>query len=354
MTTATLAAAIALSHLPLDQLTANEFALRGVDLEDPDVLRMFDNIKEVGVLTPIRVRPAMSADGKSPKMTDDGRPIYYVIDGLHRYTGAVRGRLETVPAFIVTADDAEVEKQQLMANLHRIPTKPYEYGKHLKRILGRDQTKSKTQLAHELNVSEDFIEKRMGLGGLHKDGVDDKGEPTSSIGVLVDQGKIVLANAVELAKLKPSELQLDFVTQAMTMPTLQFGKLVKDKMKQLREAKQQGRQAGETVEWTPSPHLRKKEEIAAEAQSAAVISHLLRAQGIDPTEEVLRAVKFALTWAVQLDEQSKAKAKADHDAKERERAAEIAERKAERAKKAQVEAEAAKVKAQAAVGAQTA
>lgn len=337
-----------LLHLPLDQVTANEFALRGVDLEDPDVLRMFDNIKEVGILVPIRVRPAFNANNRDPKVTEDGRPVYSVIEGLHRYTGAVRGRLESIPAYVTSADDAEVEKQQLMANLHRIPTKPYEYGKHLKRILGRDQTKTCGELASELNVSSDFIEKRMGLGGLHKDGVDDKGEPTSTLGVLVDRGEIVLANAVELAKLKPSEEQLNFATQAMTMPTLQFGKLIKDRIKEIKDAKRAGRDPNETVGWTPSPHLRRKDDVAAEALSGSTLAILLKAKGItDPLE----AAKFALTWAVQLDEQSLVKAKADHDASERERAAEVAARKAERAKKLAAEAEAAQKRATAPVGA---
>lgn len=337
--------------LPLDQVTANEFALRQVDLEDPDVQRLFDNIKEVGVLTPIRVRPAFEANGTTPQLTAGGLQKYFVIDGLHRYTGAVRGRLDAIPVIIVTADDAEVEKQQLMANLHRIPTKPYEYGKHLKRILGRDQTKSKAQLADELSVSEDFIEKRMGLGSLHKDGVDEKGEPTSSIGVLVDQGKIVLANAVELAKLKPSDEQLNFVTQAMSMPTLQFGKLIKDRIKEIKDAKRAGRDPNATVSWSPSPHLRRRDDVFAESQSPTTITTLLRAKGIEPTDSVVSAVKFALTWAVQMDEQSQQVARAEHEAREKERALEVAERKKERLAKMQKEADEAAAKAKQAVGA---
>lgn len=320
--------------IPLDQIIANEFALRGVDVEDPDVLRMFDNIAEVGVLIPIRVRPALGPDHKTQKLTTDGRPKYSVIDGLHRFTGALRAKLPELSAIIVSADDAQVEKEQLMANLHRIPTKPYEYGKHLKAILGRDQTKTLLELADELKVSSDFIERRMGLINLHKDGVDENGDPTSTIGAMVDAGKITLANAVELAKLRPTDEQLNFVTDAVQMTTLLFGKKVTARIKELKDAKRAGRDPSEKVGFVPTPHFRRKEEVEAEIKQPSAMSVLIKAKGIsDPVEAAL----FALRWSVSLDEQSIAAAKAKHDAREKERAAEVAARKAEREKRKQDE-----------------
>jgi len=333
-------------NIPVDQLTANEFALRTVDIEDSNVLLMFDNIAQVGVLLPIRVRAAVNADNKTPKLTDDGRQVYQVIDGLHRFTGAVRAKLEKVPCIVVSADDAQVEREQMMANLHRIPTKHYEYGKHLNKILGRDRTKTLSELAGELNVSTDYIEKRMGLSGLHKDGVDAKGEPTSSIGVLVDQGKIPLANAVVLAKLRPSDKQLDFVTDAMTMTAQLFDAKIKALMTELRKAKAAGQDPSATVGFAASAHYRAKkdaeQEVALIAEGkTSTLSVLLQAKGItDP----LAAARFAIEWALQLDEQSVQTAKAKHEAREKARAAELIARKEERAAKAHAEAVAAKAK----------
>lgn len=327
---------IATMLLPLDQIEANDVALRTVDLEDPDVLMLFDNIKAKGVLTPIRVRPAFTGDGKTPKTLADGRPTYFIIDGLHRYTGAVKARLDSIPVLVVSADDAEVEKQQLMANLHRIPTKPYEYGKHLKRIIARDQTKTKLELANELNVSLDFIERRLGLNGLHADGKDDKGEPTSSIGKLVDAGKITISNASELARLKPSEEQLNFVKDAIEMKPVEFGKKIQDKIKELRDAKRGARDPNEKVGFTPLAAYRKKGDVEAElAAKCSTLTMLVKAKGLtDPTDVAV----FTLQWALQLDEQSLTVKKADFDAREKERAADAAKRKQERAEKAAEEA----------------
>lgn len=340
-TVATAAIIASFPKLPLDQVEANDVALRAVDLEDPGVQKMFDSIAKDGVLMPIRVRPSMLADKKTPKTLPDGRAVYQVIDGLHRFTGAVKGKLETIPVLVVSADDADVEKQQMKANLHRIPTKPYEYGKHLKRIIARDQTQTRKELANELNVSEEFLDGRLGLNGLHQDGKDENGEPTSSIGKLVDEGRITISNAMELARLKPSEEQLNFVTDAIEMKPIQFAQKVKLRIKELREAKQQARDPNEVTAFVPSCHFRDKGSVEAEFKSPHVLPLLIKSKGIsDPIE----AAKFALEWVLSLDEQSITAAKAKWDAREKERAADAAKRKAERAKKAHEEAQAAAAK----------
>lgn len=324
--------------LPLEQVEANDVALRGVDLEDPDVVKLFDNIKVHGVGQSIRVRPAFMADKKTPKTLPDGRAVYQVIDGLHRFTGAVKGRLATIPALVVSIEDAEVEKEQLMMNLHRIPTKPYEYGKHLKRIIARDQTRTRNELANELQVSTDFLDKRLGLNGLHADGTDENNEPTSSIGKLVDQGKITLANAHELSRLKPSDEQVSFVQDAIEMQPLQFAKKIKDRMSEIRKAKLEARDPSQVVGFSPSAHLRKRDEVQMEYTSPVSLPALLKSKGIsDPLE----AARFALQWVLSLDEQSLTAARSKWEAREKERAADDADRKAERLKKAADEAKAA-------------
>lgn len=331
-----IATVIATLSLPLDQIEANEVALRAVDLEDVEVQKMFDSIKARGVLTPIRVKPSMLADKKSPKTLPDGRPMYTVVDGLHRFTGAVKARLETITAVVVSVEDAQVEEEQLVANLHRIPTKAYEYGKHLKKILGRDLTQTKFELANRLNVSEGFIDARLNLGGLHKDGVDSNGEPTSSIGRQVDAGRITLANAVELARLKPSDEQVNYVKDAIEMPALQFAKLIKDKIKAIKDEKRAAGTATGPRGFEASASLRKRADVEAEAKSLSTLTVLAKSKGISSVED---AMKFALEWALQLDEQSVNKARNEYEAGERRRAAEKAAAAAERAEKAKKDAE---------------
>lgn len=311
-------ATAALMWLPHDQLEANEFALRTVDLEDPNVMNLMDNIAARGVQKPISVRPSTMGDKKMPKLTPDGRQVYSVKDGLHRYTGfkLAKGILESCPVIVQAADDEQVELDQVMDNLHFIPTKPYEYGAGLKKALQRKQTMTKSELANKLNVSEDFIDARMGLNGLHKDGVDEKGEPTSTLGALVDKGDICLGNAVALATLKPSEEQLAFKDDAVQMKTLEFAKKISDRKKALRIAKQQGRTPGDSVPWSPSAHFRKKSDVEDELASPSQLPALLKAKGIDVPVE---GIKFILQYVLQLDEQSIVIQKADYEAREKAR-----------------------------------
>lgn len=322
-----------LAFLPLDQIEANEFALRTVDVEDPDVLNLFDNIAARGVQKPIGVRPATLGDKKTPKTTPDGRQIYSVKDGLHRYTGAVRAKLETVPVIIQPADDKQVKRDQIMDNLHVIPTKAYEYGAQLKDILSEDPTMTASELANQLNVNEDFLEKRLGLTGLHKDGVDGNGNPTSTIGALVDNGSICLGNAVALAKLKPTDEQLKFVDDAVQMKTIEFAKKISDRMKELRKAKMQGREAGEEVAWSPTAHFRKKADVEAELASPSQLPALLKAKGHDVSPAAIQEI---LKWAVHLDESSIVTAKAEHDAREKARLEKLEAAKKERERLKQV------------------
>lgn len=327
MTAITSTATAALMFLPLDQIEANEFALRTVDVEDPNVLNLFDDIAARGVQKPISVRPSKMGNKRDPKLTPDGRPIYSVKDGLHRYTGAVRAKLPEVPVIVQDATDAEVKRAQIMDNLHVIPTKPYEYGAALKDILSEDPTVTLAELANQLHVNEEFLEKRIGLNGLHQDGVDVEGNPTSSIGKLVDSGDICLGNAVALAKLKPTGEQLSFVQDAKTMKTIEFAKKISDRMKALRQAKMAGKEAGDKVEWSPSAHFRKKADLEAELAAPSVLPAYLKAKGFDVDSAVIKSI---LAWALHLDEQSIEAAKAEHDAREKARLEKLEEAKRER------------------------
>lgn len=320
-------ATAALLFLPLDQLEANEFALRQVDNENPAVKNLFDDIAIRGVEKPISVRPSRMGNKKDFKLTPDGRQIYSVKDGLHRFTGAVKAKLETVPVIVKDETDAQVKRNQIMDNLHVIPTEHYEYGAQLKDILSEDPTIVIGELAAELRVSEDFLRKRMGLTGLHKDGVDAKGNPTSTLGKLVDSGDICLGNALALAKLKPTEEQLGFKDDAVQMKTLEFAKKISDRMTALRKAKMAGKEAEPEIPWSPSAHFRKKATVEAELASPSQLPAILKAKGYEVSTDVIREI---LKWAVHLDEQSCVEQKNEHEAREKARLDKIAAAKAER------------------------
>ena len=327
--------------IPTRQLEESPVALRVVDKDGEEYKRLRDAVGKVGgVLVSINVTPAFMGDGKTPKTTDDGLPIYRIVDGLHRYTACKELGIDKIPAIVMNATELEIAKRQFIANAARVKTKPYEFANHLNRIMNTDDTMTLTALAAEVAQSAAWIGKLLGLVGLHKE-----------VGKLVDEGKISVSNAADLAKLKPLDLQLDYVTDAMGDRPEVFGPKVKAKIKELRDAKRAARDPNEVSGFQPTSHFRKKPEVDAElAAGLPNLTALIKAKGItDP----ITAAKFTVEYLLHLDEQSVTAARAKYEAREQERKAESAKRAADRAEQRAKETreEAAKVEAAVKAGA---
>jgi ParB/RepB/Spo0J family partition protein len=306
-----------LLNIPLANLEDNPVALREVDKDSLAFAQLRDSIKKDGLLNAINVVIALMPDGKTPKRDSAGNPIYRICDGLHRTTACRELGFETIPAQVLSKSDAEIEIAQLVANAHRVDTKPFQYSQHLVRILGRDSTMTVNELAARVSMSPSWLNERLGLVNLHPD-----------LGKLVDEGDITVSNAVDLAKLRPVEEQLAFAQAAMEDSPAVFAPKVKARIKDIRDAKRAGRDPNAVTEFQPVAHLRKKSEVEAEATSPNVIAAALKAAGItDPVQ----AAQFALKWAVHLDEQSVREAKAKEEARKKQMEQEKIKRAAERA-----------------------
>lgn len=306
-----------LKYVAISEVRENPVALRAVNKKDEGYAGLVDSVRLEGVLNPISVR----------QMTDNetGAKYYSLVDGLHRYNAALDAGLDEIPVHIITADDAKVLELQLMANIHKVDTRPVEYSKQLSRILANNPLMTSAELSVKLGMSPTWVAQRLGLVKL--DG---------AVAELVDENTINLSNAYVLAKLPPDE-QRNFIERAITMAPAEFTPTVNARVKEIRDAKRQGREAAPT-EFVPIPHVRKLGEIKAELESPDALLSLVREQGLKTPEQI---VKATIAWTLHLDDMSIQAAKAKAAARDAEDEAKKEARKTEReAKKAAAAAEA--------------
>ena len=116
-----------LKTVSLKSIRANKVALRQVDRTSEGYLGLVDSIKLKGFSGAITGRPAKDAT--------TGEDYYEIIDGLHRWSACKDAGVTEINIDIHDLDDDQVLEAQVMANLHRIETKPADYARQLKRML---------------------------------------------------------------------------------------------------------------------------------------------------------------------------------------------------------------------------
>jgi ParB/RepB/Spo0J family partition protein len=296
-----------LAVVKLSEIRENSVALRSVNKESESYVGLVDSIKTKGFLGAISVRV---------RTDEQGVAYYELIDGLHRFNAAKDAGLTEINVDVVDLNEDQVLEAQIMANIHRVETRPVEYTEQLKRILTRNPMMTEGELAVRLAKSPSWIKDRLSLSKIEN----------PDIQALINEGKIPLANAYGLAKLPVTE-QADFVDRAMTQKPDEFIPAVNSRVKEIREATRKGGQASD--EFQPVAHMRKLGDVKAVVDNKAVIAKLV--SGItDPVE----AAALAIKWILHLDPESVAQAKAKDDARKAERAAAAEKRASEKAAKA--------------------
>jgi len=300
--------------VPISAIRENPVALRSVDVEGENYGGLRDSIARVGILDAISVRRRTEdVDGSTVE-------FYEIVNGLHRYTAAVEVGLAELPVNIVSLDRVELLEAQIMANIHRVDTKPVEYTRQLQRIFAMNPTFTISDMSVRIARSASWVSQRLNLLKL---------EP--SVQALVDADKITVANAVALSKLPHNE-QLNYIDQAMTETTDVFAPTVQARAKELKDAAREGRQSKPAV-FAPVSSLRRFGELKDEYNSPAIGPELCRQAGAKTAED---GFALGIAFAINLDPLSIAtqqaadvekKTKLD-DAKKR-RAAERAKKKAD-------------------------
>jgi ParB/RepB/Spo0J family partition protein len=303
-----------LKSIPLVHIRENPNALREVNRSTENYQGLVDSIQKNGVLNAILVRECVDPNTKAT--------FYGLIDGLHRFNAAKDAGLTEIPAQVRSMDDADVLEAQVLANVHRIETKPVEYSTQLVRILIANPTLTMTELATRLSKSPTWLSERLKLVKLSK-----------KIAELVDEGKVNLSNAYALAKL-PEDEQANYVDRAMTEQPQQFVPAVTARVKELKDASRQGREA-KPSEWVANPFLRKIGEVKDELNTQIAGKTMLAQFNVtDPLE----AWKLAVQWVTNMDPVSQQRLKAEDEARKKELAAQKEKQKQERLAQKQKEA----------------
>lgn len=264
-----------LLNIPLKQIRENKEALRKVNRQNPEYLEMVDSVRQQGILNAISVREL-----KDP-VTDE--TYYAVIDGLHRFTAAKDVGLETIPASILEMSDGDVLEAQVLANIHKVETKPVEYSKQLVRILSSNPTMTKASLCVKLAKSPAWLEQRLGLTKL---------DP--NIAKLVDDQTLTLTNAYMLSKLEEED-QRSFLDKALSQSPSEFIPTVNNRIKEVKDAKRKGRDPNKP-DFIPSAFMRKPGEAKAELENP---TETLKA--IDGLTDPKEIVKRVLEWVFNVD-----------------------------------------------------
>ncbi len=265
--------------IDISTIRENPVALRTVNREDEDFIGLCDSVREVGILNAINVRVQ--------KDNVDGKIIEYfeLVDGLQRYSAACDVGLTKIPVQVVDFDNAKALEAQLMANVHKIETRPVEYTKQLQRIFAGNPTLTLAEMAAKIAKSGAWVSQRLNLLKLEK-----------SVQLLVDDGKITVSNAVALAKLPPEE-QLNYLDQAMAMSSEEFVPVAQARTKELRDAARQGRVATKT-EFEPLPRLQKMSALKSEYERPAIGPELCKKHKVKTGPE---GFALAIAWGLTLD-----------------------------------------------------
>lgn len=299
-----------LRRVRLLDIRENKTALRECNRETPEYKELLSSVKKVGVIQTITVRECVDSQTQAK--------YYGLVDGLQRFTAAKDAGLDSLDVKVITADDLEVLTTQLVLNIQRIETKPAEYSKQLSRMLVMNPTLTMTELSDMIGKSATFIYERLSLLKL-----DNK------IAKLVDEGKINLPNAYALAKLPPEE-QGAFTDRALTQTPQEFIPQTSARLKEIRDANRKGQDAAPAV-FTPQPHQRKLTELKEEFTNPKVGSALVAAAGIT---DAAGGFALGVKWALHMDQDSIAQAKAKDEARKKDAEEAKARRADEREQKA--------------------
>ncbi len=310
--------------IAVSEIRENPVALRAVNRDSEEYLGLRDSIRDIGIMNPINVRERTEdVDGK--KVT-----YFELIDGLHRYTAATDVGLPELPVLVVSLSEARILEAQIMANVHRIETRPVEYMRQLQRIFAANPTLTLAQMATKISKSPGWISQRLGLLKLE-----------TTLQKAVDEGKITVSNACQLAKL-PVEEQVNYVDQATTMDATEFVPLVQQRVKELRDAARQGRKAADDV-FVALPRLQKMSALKAEFENPTIGPGLCKNSG---TKTGPAGFALGIAWALNVDPTSVEVRKAEDVAKKE--ALEEAKKKRKAERTAQKAEEATKLAADAA------
>ncbi len=135
-------------ELPISAVTPNPRQPRGVFDED-ELEGLAESIRDMGLLQPLVVRTT-------------GEERFELVAGERRLRAARKAGLQTVPAIIRDTDDADLLKEALVENIHRVQLNPLEEAAAYQQLL-EDFEVTQEELARRLGKSRPTISNALRL-----------------------------------------------------------------------------------------------------------------------------------------------------------------------------------------------
>ncbi len=111
----------AINEIPINQITPNPDQPRH-NFDEAALEELATSIRELGIIQPLTLRST-------------GEDSYQIISGERRYRAASLAGLETVPAYIRTANDSEVTEMALIENIQREDLNAIEIALTFKKLI---------------------------------------------------------------------------------------------------------------------------------------------------------------------------------------------------------------------------
>ncbi|MDE6489100.1 MAG: ParB/RepB/Spo0J family partition protein, partial [Paramuribaculum sp.] len=115
----------AINEIPLSQITPNPDQPR-INFDEDALDELAVSIRELGIIQPLSLRKV-------------GPDTYQIIAGERRYRAASRAGLTTVPAYIRTANEAELTEMALIENIQREDLNAIEIALTFKKLIDQYQ-----------------------------------------------------------------------------------------------------------------------------------------------------------------------------------------------------------------------
>ena len=115
----------AINEIPLDQITPNPDQPR-INFDEDALDELAVSIRELGIIQPLSLRKV-------------GPDAYQIIAGERRYRAAARAGLASVPAYIRTANEAELTEMALIENIQREDLNAIEIALTFKKLIDQYQ-----------------------------------------------------------------------------------------------------------------------------------------------------------------------------------------------------------------------
>ena len=135
-----------ISEVPLKQISANPDQPRR-EFDEERLQELAGSIRQIGIIQPITLRKIKDKE-------------YQIIAGERRYRAATIAQLETIPAYIRTADDENVMEMALIENVQREDLNAMEIAlacQNLMELYGMTQEKLSTRIGKKRATISNYV-----------------------------------------------------------------------------------------------------------------------------------------------------------------------------------------------------